>query len=68
MIQDHDSLGYMRLPEILKIFPVGKSTWWEGVKIKRYPQPVKISPRNTAWRKSDILKLLENPQDSHFPD
>ena len=34
--------GFVRLPKILKVFPVSKSTWWAGVKAKTYPQPVKL--------------------------
>jgi len=67
MKQQNDELGYMRLPEVLALFPVSKSTWWEGVRIQRYPRPVKIGPRITAWRKRDIHRLLENPENSHFP-
>lgn len=39
--------------------PVSKSTWWEGVRDGRFPQPVKISKKITAWRASDIAKLIE---------
>jgi hypothetical protein len=28
--------GLLRLPEILRLIPVGKSTWWAGVKSGRY--------------------------------
>lgn len=61
--------GYLRLPQIignpkaeppiLAIIPVGKSTWWEGVKSGRFPKPVKLGPRTTAWRVEDIRKLIE---------
>lgn len=54
--------GFMREPEVLNLFPVGRSTWWEGVRKKRYPQPVKLAPRVTAWRVSDILVLLKSIQ------
>lgn len=54
--------GFLRLSELLKIIPVGKTTWWQGVKSKRYPQPVKLGPRITVWRKSDIQRFLENPE------
>lgn len=68
MKHDKEALGYMRLPEILILFPVSKSTWWEGVRIQRYPQPIKLGPRMTAWRKKDITKLLEDPEkNNHFP-
>lgn len=52
--------GLLRLPQVLKIFPVSKSTWWSGVKTGRYPAPVKPSRRTTAWRHSDILDLIES--------
>ncbi len=25
--------GFVRLPAILKVIPVGKTTWWEGVNL-----------------------------------
>ena len=34
-------------PPIKPRIPVGKSTWWAGVKSGRFPQPVKVSPRIT---------------------
>jgi len=33
------------------------------VKAGRYPAPVKLGPRVTAWRASDIRSLLEAPSD-----
>lgn len=63
------SAGYLRLPHILgnkkstppipALIPVCKSTWWEGIKSGRFPKPVKIGPRITAWRVEDIRLLLE---------
>lgn len=65
-MKDDTELGYMRLPEILELFPIGKSTWWEGVRIEKYPQPVKLGPRITAWRKKDIYDLLKHPEKRKF--
>jgi predicted DNA-binding transcriptional regulator AlpA len=46
-------------PPIPAIIPVSKSTWWEGVKSGRYPQPVKtLGQRITAWRVEDIRALI----------
>lgn len=39
--------------------PIGRSTWWAGVKAGIFPQPVKIGQRITAWRAEDILDLIE---------
>ena len=52
----------IRLSEILSPpgpIPVSPSTWWAGVKSGRFPQPVKLGPRITAWREEDIRDLIE---------
>ncbi len=50
--------GFLRLPQILAIFPISKSAWWEGCRTGRYPKPVKLGPRTTAWKAEDIAALI----------
>jgi len=60
--------GFLRLPQIIgdpkaeppipPIIPVKKSCWWDGVKSGRFPKPVKLGPRVTAWRVEDIRALI----------
>ena len=45
-------------PPIPPIIPVKKSCWWSGVRTGRFPKPVKLGPRVTAWRVEDILVLI----------
>ena len=52
-------IGFLRLPQILEIIPVSKSTWWQGCKDGRFPKPVKLGPTTTAWRAEDIAALIE---------
>ena len=51
--------GFLRLPTILEIFPIGKSTWWQGVKDGKFPKPIKLGKRTTAWKVEDIKALIE---------
>jgi prophage regulatory protein len=51
--------GFVRLTQILKVIPIGKSSWWAGVKSGRYPKPVKLSANCTAWRVEDIHTLIK---------
>jgi prophage regulatory protein len=54
--------GFVRLNSILAPFgpiPVGRTTWWAGVKSGRFPQPVKLGPRITVWRAEEIIQLIE---------
>jgi len=40
------------------IIPVSRSHWWAGVKAGKYPAPVKLGARTTAWRSDDIDRLI----------
>lgn len=65
--------GFLRLPQIVGtpanrkrgtpavpgLIPISRSTWWAGVRAGRYPQPVKLGERCTAWRAEDIRALIE---------
>jgi predicted DNA-binding transcriptional regulator AlpA len=53
-------MGFVRLPSILAVFPVSKATWLAGVKTGRYPKPVKLAARTTAWRAEDIRLLISS--------
>ena len=50
----------LRLNEVLRRFPVSKSSWWLGVKESRYPAPVKIGRRAVAWSEREINDLIRN--------
>lgn len=64
--------GFVRLAQILgnpksipplpPIIPVKKTCWWAGVKSGRFPKPVKLGPRITAWRVEDIKALIAQIQ------
>ena len=66
--------GFLRLSQIIgnrkakppipALIPVSKSTWWAGVSSGRFPKPIKLGPRITAWRVEDILALIQ--QDDQF--
>lgn len=55
--------GFVRLSAIIAPtgpIPVSKSTWWAGIKDGRFPKPVKLGPRITAWRVEDIRSLIDS--------
>jgi len=55
--------GFLRIKDIITPYgpiPVSRSTWWAGVKSKRYPQPVRsLGERITAWRVEDIRAWID---------
>lgn len=53
--------GFVRLESILGPegpIPISRSTWWASIRSGRYPKPVKLGPRITAWRVEDIRTLI----------
>lgn len=59
--------AFLRLPQVLSLIPVSKSTWWAWVAAGTAPQPLKLSERVTVWRKSDIQDFISEKSigDSH---
>lgn len=61
-------IGFLRLPQIIgdakakppipAVIPVSKSTWWAGVRSGRFPKPVKLGPRCTAWTVESVRALI----------
>jgi hypothetical protein len=68
-MQQLPETGFLRLrqiigdpkaqPPIPAIIPVKKTCWWEGVRTGRFPKPVKLARRVTAWRVADIRRLVD---------
>lgn len=55
--------GLIRLPEVLRLYPVSRSAWYAGVKDGRHPAPLKLAGgRTAAWRVSDVLALIESTE------
>jgi predicted DNA-binding transcriptional regulator AlpA len=49
----------IRLPQVLNLLPISRSTFWSWVKSGKAPAPVKLSAGVTCWRKRDILAMIE---------
>jgi len=47
-------------PHMPALIPISRSTWWRGIKEGRFPAPVKLGPRITAWRADDIIALIRS--------
>jgi predicted DNA-binding transcriptional regulator AlpA len=46
---------HLSLAEVLAIFPVSRSTWYEGVKNGKYPKAVKLSERRVGWAEPELV-------------
>ena len=59
-------LGFLRLCHIIgnpktntpALIPIGRTSFLNGVKSGKYPKPVKLGERTTAWRVEDIKALI----------
>ena len=59
MTQTIPTTGFLRLSQVLTFIPISKSAWWEGCKTGRFPKPVKLAPKTTAWKAEDIAALVK---------
>ena len=51
--------GFVRLPVVLRVLDIGKTTWWCGVREGKFPKPIKIGTRTARWNVKNIRALIE---------
>jgi len=49
---------FLRLPEVVRRVGVAKSSIWLWAREGKFPKPLKISPRVTCWRESEIAAWI----------
>lgn len=55
--------GYVRKNQIVPhIIPIGATTLWRWVREGRFPKPVRITNRVTAWRAEDVRAWIGGNQ------
>lgn len=50
--------GFIRLKEVLRLIPIGRTSWYAGLKTGKYPKPIYLGPRTSAYRVEDIQALI----------
>lgn len=53
-----DSNALLRLPAVLSLIPVSRSTWWAWCASGKAPAPIRLG-RTTCWRYADIVTFIE---------
>jgi predicted DNA-binding transcriptional regulator AlpA len=60
--------GFLRIWQIVgnkktntpALIPIGRTSFLNGVKSGKYPKPIKLGERTTAWRVQDIRDLINS--------
>jgi predicted DNA-binding transcriptional regulator AlpA len=55
-------LRYVRERELLMTLPFGKTKLWELVREKKFPRPVKLTDRVTAWKEHEVMDWLRSKE------
>ena len=58
-LRDLPDFALLRLPQVLLLVPVGRSSWLAKVAAGLAPAPVRLSPRTIAWKFSSIREYVE---------
>ena len=50
----------IRRDEVLKLVPISVSGLYQKISDGHFPRPVKLGLRAVAWKKSEVLRYLED--------
>jgi predicted DNA-binding transcriptional regulator AlpA len=55
--------GFVRLPVVLAVLGIGKTSFWRGIHKGHYPKPAKLGPRTSVWDVKDIRDVIANAKE-----
>lgn len=50
--------GFVPLPVVLRVLSIGKTSWWNGIRMGKYPRPSKFGSKTSRWHVDDIRALI----------
>ena len=53
--------GFVRLPTVAIVCGIAQSTVWKWCADGRFPKPVKLSPRASAWPVAEVRAWIADP-------
>lgn len=51
---------FLRVKDVADMLAIGKSTVWLYTKTGKLPQPIKLSPKVTVWKLSEIEQFMSS--------
>lgn len=48
-----------RLKDVLRLIPISKSSWFEGIKKGKYPAGHLLSERTRVWKESELRAIID---------
>lgn len=54
------SEGFIRLPQLLQMFPISRTTLWRKIKAGEFPKPHMLGPRTRVWDIEELRSWKQN--------
>lgn len=51
---DHITPLFLRMPSVMRVTGLGRSTIYRLIAEHKFPQPVRLGARAVAWRRTDL--------------
>ena len=61
-LSDIQTATFLRLPTVLRLTGLGRSTIYRMIAEDKFPHPVPLATRAVAWRRTDLEKWSEMRQ------
>ena len=55
-MESFDEIRFLRLSDVLKIVPIGRSTLWKKIKKGEFPGPYNLGERTIAWKYTEVIE------------
>lgn len=62
------SEGFVRMPQVLAVLGISRTTLYEGVKDGTFPKPKQLTKRTVVWSVRELREFIEKIENSGCTD
>ncbi len=59
MQSTHYNRTLLRLKDVLAIYPISRTSFYDGMKLGLYPKPLRLGKKTVAWRAQEIEAAID---------
>ena len=53
------TIRLLKITDLCKLLHTSRASVYVWMREQNFPQPIRLTPRNVAWRESDVLDWIE---------
>jgi predicted DNA-binding transcriptional regulator AlpA len=65
LVDASKACGFLRLPQVMQLIPIGKTSIYEKIRKGEFPAQIKLGTKTSVWRREDIDAYIKKMSEAN---